>query len=319
MNAASLIEAGRLAEQRTPFVVATVVWRRGPSSGRQGSTALILPDGVVHGWLGGACAEPTVVREARQALADGEPRLLFLGPAEELDGQLRNGVVTVPMACESEGAMEVYLEPVIPIQRLAVIGHSPAARTLAALAEALGWESILIDDGGVADSYPAGVEVRTTMNLAGVDTASMIVVATQGHYDEAALEAALATPAAYIGLVASTTRAKSIKEHLANLGMSAEDLARIEAPAGLDLGSIEHTDMAVALLAGLVQHKTKSALASVPAVRPPEEALDPVCGMTVDVAKARHVSVHNGMAVYFCAAGCKSAFEADPDKYAAVG
>lgn len=317
MEPTTLVEAGRMAERRQPFVLATVVWRRGPSSGQQGSTALILPDGTVHGWLGGACAAPTVVREARQALSDGRPRLLFLGPAAELDGQLREGVTTVPMACESEGAMEVYLEPVVPKPRLLVIGHSPAARMLTSLANALEWEAVLVDDGGIADGYPEGVEIRTTLDLTGVDAATMVVVATQGHYDEAALEAALATPAAYVGLVASSKRAASVKEYLADRGVPAASLKRIDAPAGLDLGSIAHSDMAVAILADLVRRKAAGLHAALAEVAVPAEAIDPVCGMTVDVAKARHVTHHEGVAVYFCAAGCKTAFEADPAKYGA--
>src|SRR6266542_3428067 len=126
--------AGDLARRGRAFVLATVVWRRGPTSGKQGSKAVILPDGTVRGWLAGACAEPTVIAEARAAMADGRPRLLFLGPADELDGVLRAGVATVPLACESEGALEVYLEPNLPPPHVVVIGRSPAAVTTAALA-----------------------------------------------------------------------------------------------------------------------------------------------------------------------------------------
>ncbi len=121
--------AGDLVRRRRAFVLATVVWRRSPTSGKQGSKAVILPDGTVRGWLAGACAEPTVIAEARAAMADGHPRLLFLGPADELDGVLRAGVTTVPLACESEGALEVYLEPNLPPPHVIVIGrasrHSP--------------------------------------------------------------------------------------------------------------------------------------------------------------------------------------------------
>ena len=88
----------------------------------------------MRGWLGGACAEPTVVREARRALEEGTPRLLFLGPPEELAGHERDGVVTVPIACQSEGAMEVHVEPVLPQPQLVAIGRSPAAIALTAMA-----------------------------------------------------------------------------------------------------------------------------------------------------------------------------------------
>ncbi len=127
--------AAELSARGEPFVLATVVWRRAPSSGKEGATALITPDGKVRGWLGGACAEPTVVREALRALEEGSPRLLFLGPPEELEGRARDGVVTVPIACQSEGALEVYVEPVLPQPQIVAIGRSPVAGALAALGD----------------------------------------------------------------------------------------------------------------------------------------------------------------------------------------
>jgi xanthine dehydrogenase accessory factor len=120
-----LEEAVDLQRRGEPFVLATVVWRRGPSSGQQGGKTIIRADGAMSGWIGGACATPTVLREARAALEDGRPRLLVLGPAGELDGALRPDVTAVPMACESEGAMELYLEPFLPPPGVVVVGRSP--------------------------------------------------------------------------------------------------------------------------------------------------------------------------------------------------
>ncbi len=144
--------ADRLAQAGEPFALATVVWARAPSSGKPGATALITADRKVIGWIGGACAEPTVIREALRTLEDGTPRLLFLGTADELAEHQRDGVVTVPIACQSEGALEVYVEPVLPSPHLIVIGRSPAAETLAALALQLGWRSSVYD----ADASPGG-------------------------------------------------------------------------------------------------------------------------------------------------------------------
>ncbi|HET8526119.1 MAG TPA: XdhC family protein, partial [Actinomycetota bacterium] len=196
MKAEVLGLAADLSRRGQPFVLATVVWRRAPSSGKEGSTALITPDRRVRGWLGGACAEPTVIRESLKALEEGTPRLLFLGPPEELAGRGRDGVVTVPIACQSEGALEVYVEPVLPQPHLVVIGRSPAVGTLASMADALGWRTVVVDDGGLAEDYPAADRVLTSLDLSEADVTerSVIVVATQGHYDEAALETALATP-----------------------------------------------------------------------------------------------------------------------------
>ena len=298
--------AAELSGRGEPFVLATVVWRRAPSSGKEGATALITPDRRVRGWLGGACAEPTVVREALRALEEGTPRLLFLGSPEELEGHARDGVVTVPIACQSEGALEVYVEPVLPQPQLIAIGRSPAATALVAMAAGLGWRSVSIEDvAGVGHD---------------VDDRSYIVVATQGHFDEEALERALTTPAAYVGLVASRKRAESVLGYLRDRGVSDEALARVHAPAGLDLGHLATDEIAVAILAEIVQLRAAGSLEAgvTLGVAPRHEELDPVCGMTVDVADARYRTVHEGRTYYFCSAGCLESFESEPAKYLTV-
>jgi xanthine dehydrogenase accessory factor len=296
--------AAELSGRGEPFVLATVVWRRAPSSGKEGATALITPDRKVRGWLGGACAEPTVVREALKALEEGSPRLLFLGPPEELEGRARDGVVTVPIACQSEGALEVYVEPVLPQPQIVAIGRSPAAQALAALATGLGWRSVLIEDG--ADVGPD------------VDERSYVVVATQGHFDEDALGHALATPAAYVGLVASRKRADAVLGYLRDRGVSDETLGRVHAPAGLDLGHVSTDEIAVAILAEIVQLRAAGSLEPGTVTETRHEEVDPVCGMTVDVADARYRTVHDGRTYYFCSAGCLESFESDPARYVTV-
>jgi xanthine dehydrogenase accessory factor len=312
--------AADLSRRGRPFVLATVVWRRAPSSGKEGSTALVTPDRRVRGWLGGACAEPTVIREALRALEEGSPRLLFLGPPEELAARGREGVVTVPIACQSEGALEVYVEPVLPQPHLVVIGRSPAVGTLASMAGALGWRTVVVDQGGLADDYPGADRVLTSLELSNADVTerSVIVVATQGHYDEAALESALATPAAYVGLVASRTRAEAVLGYLRDRGVADAQISRVHAPAGLDLGRVAHEEIAVAILAELVRERAAGDLAAAPPVElPAHEALDPVCGMTVDVASAAYRSTFEDTTYYFCSAGCLARFDEDPARFVA--
>jgi xanthine dehydrogenase accessory factor len=300
-------------------VLATVVWRRGPSSGREGGKALIGGDGRVQGWLGGACAEPAVVREALRALEDGTPRLMFLGPADELEERRREGMVSVPIACQSEGALEVYLEPMMPPPHLVAVGRSPAVDALARMAAALGWRAVVVDDGGSSEDHPGASLVVTSLDLAAAEVSqrSMVVVATQGHYDETALEQALAADPAYVGLVASRKRAESVLGYLSQRGVAAERLARVRAPAGLDLGRVAPDEIAVAIIAELVQLRAAGELRVAAAAiddPAPLQATDPICGMTVDIATARHVLQRDGETVYFCCAGCMAAYEADASR-----
>jgi xanthine dehydrogenase accessory factor len=314
-----VLALARESEQRgEAYVLATVVWRRAPSSGKPGSKALIGADGKVSGWLGGACAEPAVVREARLALADGEPRLMSLGPGDELGAETREGVLRVPISCQSEGALEIFLEPVLPAPELVAIGRSPAVDALAAMAGLLGWRTVIVDDGGAPVDHPAADRVITELDLPSVPVGerSLVVVATQGHYDEPALEQALAARPAYIGLVASRTRADAVLSYLRDRGIDAESLARVRAPAGLDLGRIDHEEIAVAILAELVASRAAGRAA---ADRDPEptgdDLIDPVCGMAV-AAGSRHRATHRDVEYRFCSAGCAASFEADPARYA---
>ncbi len=140
MNGLGMLEeVGELARSGQAFALATVVWRQGPSSSKQGSRAIITADGELHGWIGGACAEPVVIREARQVIADGHARLLLLGSPDQFGGAVPEGMTVVPISCQSEGALEVYIEPVLPVPHLVIVGGSPMAHSLAAMARALGW------------------------------------------------------------------------------------------------------------------------------------------------------------------------------------
>lgn len=312
-----LARARELSERGQAFALATVVWRRGPSSGKEGYRAIVTAAGQLHGWIGGACAEPAVVREARRAIAEGTPRLMFLGPPDELDSAGRDGVVSVPISCQSEGALEVYVEPVTPRPHVVVIGRSPMTETLVDLAAAVGWQTVLVDpDGGSVGQPPSAGRVVAGLDLdaAGVSERSAVVVATQGHDDEEALEQALGHAPAYVGLVASRQRGEAVLGYLSDRGVPPTALERVRVPAGLDLGPVAHREIAVAILAELVRLRAADGLggAPCPPTPPGDEAVDPVCGMTVDVAAARHQVAHGGRTFYFCCRGCRGAFDRDP-------
>jgi xanthine dehydrogenase accessory factor len=318
MDAGVLAAASDLARARRAFALATVVWRRGPNSGRLGSKAIVFADGTVQGWLGGACSEPVVVREALAALVDGQPRLCFLGSDDDFGALTRDGMAVVPMACANDGAVEVYVEPFVPGPHVVVVGRSPAVHALTLQAHALGWDVAVVDRNGHPDEHPLPELVRTALSFddLGVGPASAIVIATQGHYDGDALRAALATDAGYIGVVAAARRAQLLRADLTADGIDADGLARVHAPAGLDLGSIDHIEIAVAILADLVTRRASGEWRAAETGRAPRtEVADPVCGMTVVVdAAAQHLD-HDGQAYWFCSEGCRRAFARDPSVF----
>jgi xanthine dehydrogenase accessory factor len=318
VDADVLAEAVDLVRARRAFALATVVWRRSPSSGRAGSKAIVFPDGTMHGWLGGTCAQPTLVREARAALSDGHSRLLFLGPADELGRHEHDGSSTFAMACESEGALQVHIEPFLPVPQLVIVGRSPAVHALTRQARALDWDVDVIDEGGRPDEHPEPERVRTVLDYAALDVgaATAIVVATQGHYDELALAGALGTDASYIGVVAAEKRASVLLGHLRDRGFGEDQLARVHAPAGLDLGAITNAEIAVAVLADLVARRAAGTFSGVDLAPPPREAIDPVCGMHVFADDARYTGEYAGTRFWFCSAGCLRRFEADPAAFA---
>ncbi len=306
-------QAAELERRGEPFALATVVWRQGPSSSQLGSRAIITTSGELTGWIGGACAEPSVIRQAREVITDGRPRLLLLGSPDELPsgarfgGQLPEGMTVVPISCQSEGALEVYVEPVLPVPHLVVVGRSPMAHALAELAQVIGWRVVLRDWPEFADGD--------------VDERSIVVVATQGHGDEEAIERAVAARPSYLGLVASRKRGEAVLGYLADRGLPKDQLDRVRAPAGLDLGKTSHVEIAVAVLAELVRLRASGEIgAGGPAGRSvapaPAEAVDPVCGMTVAAVPATAHAEHDGVTYYFCCAGCRSSFESEPASYA---
>jgi xanthine dehydrogenase accessory factor len=294
--------AAELARRGQAFALATVVWRQAPSSSQQGSRAIITADGELRGWIGGACAEPAVVRAARHVIATGTAELLLLGDLDQFGGAVPEGVAVIPISCQSEGALEVYIEPVVPVPHLVVVGRSPMAQTLAGLARTLGWHAELIDG---ADFTAASAGER-----------SLVVVATQGHDDEGVLERAVAARPAYLGLVGSGKRGAAVLGYLADRGVPKAELDRVKVPAGLDLGSTTHPEIAVAILAELVQLRASGALAAEGTERQSAQAVDPVCCMTVSAGTSRLSLEHAGVTYHFCSAGCRDAFEQDPAKHA---
>jgi xanthine dehydrogenase accessory factor len=298
-----LEKASELARQGEQFAIATVVWRQGPSSGHQGARAIITDSGEVHGWIGGACAEPVVIREAQKVMTAGEARAILLGAPEDF-GHVPEGMMVVPMACQSEGAMQLYIEPVQSSLHLVVVGHSPMAATLVDLATVLGWRAELVEP-----------EVFIANE---VESESVVIVATQGHDDEDTLEHAVLADPAFVGLVASAKRGDAVLGYVTAKGVPTELAEKVRVPVGLDLGHTSHIEIAVAVLAELVELKAAGALnpsVSMTAASQPDTAVDPVCGMTVNADETSRPFEFEGTTYYFCAPGCRTAFEKSPHSF----
>jgi xanthine dehydrogenase accessory factor len=246
-----------------------------------------------------------VLREAIRVIESREPRLLFLGTADVPQAGLPEGMFYVPMACQSEGALQIYVEPVVPALDLVVVGGSPMTRTLAELAGTLGWKSRVIDAG---DFSAAELTER-----------SIVVIASQGHGDEDAVRLAVSAAPAFVGLVASHKRGEALLAYLAERGVPQHLLDRVRTPVGIDLGRTSHQEIAVAVLAELVQRRAAGEFSPRLGTSASEAAavdmLDPVCGMTVTADEAHFPVEHGGTTYYFCCAGCSESFAAEPARY----
>jgi xanthine dehydrogenase accessory factor len=325
VNSDLLQRAAELTRRGESFVVAVVVRREPASSAQVGNTALVTESGEYHGWLGGSCIHSTVVREAVAALRDAAPRLISLSPDPGADR--RAGVTSFPMTCQSGGSVDIFLEPVLPAPRLLLFGVSPAAQALARLGKVMGYEVLVVDPDADRSAFPDADRIVAEFRPqdfadrpASQKKRLFAVVATLGQHDEEATLAAMAVDPAYLGVVASRKRFSQIRETLGEQGASSNALDRITNPAGLNIGARAPEEVALSILAEIVQVRRSTSEqppVSDPATRPREER-DPVCGMTVAVETARYHADHGGRTYYFCCGGCRERFIATPDRFAAA-
>ena len=285
-------------------MLATVVASYPPQSVRAGAKAIVFSDGTIEGWIGGGCIRPVVVDEARDVLASGMPRLVRMN-AGAGRAEAGRGVRDYPMTCQGEGGVEIYLEPMEPAPRLCVVGDTPVAHALTSLAATIGYEVVAVPNDAEA-----------------------VVVATMGVGDEEALTTAAGSGATYVGLVASKKKAGFLFDYVRATGVPDEQLARVKAPAGLDLGGMSPGEIAISILAEIVQrrcHPERSEGSTIltpklasetftvdPSVAPlpqdDNQAIDPICGMSVNKATAKHTLEIDGETFYFCCPHCKARF-----------
>jgi len=351
-----LDRASDLARRGEPFALATVIARSPPISAHVGDMALVTSEGTFFGWVGGSCTRPTVIAQALEALDDGKPRLVALDPDPE--SRRRPGLTVFPMTCHSGGSVEIHIQPVMPAARLVVFGVSPTARALARLGKAAGYAVDIVEPGVDAADFPEADTVLTSASAPELRAPRPhvpvhVVVATQGQWDEEALRAALDAeaaaghPFAYLAVMASPRRFAEMRALLAET-VAEERLRRIKNPAGLDLGAELPEEVALSILAEIVQLRRGRAVAApgkapaasedaaartpkgprrvglalagggAAAAAGPGQARDPVCGMTVTIAGAAHRAQLEGRDYYFCCGGCRERFLAAPERYLAA-
>jgi xanthine dehydrogenase accessory factor len=320
-----------LRREGQPFATATVVARRPPVSAHLGDRAIVFADGRMEGFVGGACSHEIIRRQALEALRTRHGRLVSIRPDAKDASEATSEHIVVPMTCASEGAVDVYVEPFVQARTLVVVGATPVAAALARLARDMDYQVVRVVDPAEQpdiemEAAALGVKVATLDRLETIlrqgvaDNAA--VVASQGHYDEQALEAILKARVPYVGLVASRKRGDTVRALLDASGVPG--VAAIRSPAGLDLGARTPQEVALSILAEIVQAlpsgqempvSSAAGIAADATSSAPATAVDPVCGMEVDVATARHTADVDGVMYYFCAASCRARFTSRPQDY----
>jgi xanthine dehydrogenase accessory factor len=287
--------ARELTERGEPFVAATVVRAQHPTSVESGSAALVLADGTIEGFVGGVCSEHSVRAYALQALGSGEPMLVRILPfgdqaigPEGREVAAEEGSVTVENPCLSGGALEIFLEPVLPPPRVLVVGETPIAGAVLRLAAELDLDAVAVG-GGDVEPRPGDLA---------------LVVASHGRDELPALRRGLEAGLPYVGLVASVKRADGVLGELRGDGVSAELLARLDVPAGIEIGARTPAEIAVSILAKVVSVRRSQPVELESAAT----AVDPICGMTVAALPGTLSLVHDGETVYFCSQACKDEF-----------
>jgi len=250
----------RLRDEARPYALATVVRTVAATSAKAGAKAVVTAEGEIHGWIGGGCTRGAVKRAALEALKDGAARLISVQPQEELDaggvapGQSKGGVEFHRSACPSGGTLDVFVEPMLPRPLLVVCGASPVAQAVADLAGRSGFS---VTVAALAEDQPVFPEAEQRIEGFDLPAASagerFIVVATQGKRDSEALRAALATDAAYVAFVGSRRKAATLTARMKEQGLPPEQATRLRSPAGLDIGAITPEEIALSIIAEVVE------------------------------------------------------------------
>ncbi|MEL6925488.1 MAG: XdhC family protein [Bacteroidota bacterium] len=322
-----LKNANTLLAARQPYAMAMVVNRMIPSSGKPGDKAIIKKDGSLEGWVGGGCTRGIIIKEAMAAMEDGTPRVVRISPDD--DQQPRAGIMDYKMTCHSGGTVEVYIEPVLPRPQIIIIGKSAIAGALVRLAKAMDYHVTVMARGIDAAAFAEANTIMDTIDFSEIDLSykSYVIVATQGEGDEEGMEQAMAQQPGYLAFIASRKKANHVYQYLREKGISFDQLKQVKTPAGLDINAKLPEEIALSILAEIVQTMRSKKADATPqpaasnntdtAAMAEEWFVNPVCGVPVSKSNPKHIVEHEGTAVYFCCDGCKVTFEKSPDSYIA--
>jgi xanthine dehydrogenase accessory factor len=325
--------AAALKDAGTPFALVTVVRTVSPTSAKPGAKAIVCADGAIQGWIGGGCAQPAVIKSVKQALDDGQSRLIRISPGKM--GPVEDGIIDFGMSCHSGGTLDIFIDPVLPQPVLLIVGGSPTAQALAGLAPRVGFAVTVACHGSDPEAFPDATECHDGFDFGSLpaERPVFVVVATQGRRDEGGLEAALTSGAEYIAFVASERKAAKLRDYLTERGHEAARVNCIRSPAGIEIGAATPEEIALSILAGVVQarrnglgtmlatagtlsretHTTGSCADTGEAANDAStEAVDPICGMSVVKAGAEHTFEFEQTTYYFCCAGCQHTFAKAP-------
>lgn len=330
MNNDFYATAADLKARGEPFAAVTVVRNEAPSSGKTGDKAIFGQGGVLEGWIGGGCVYSIVLKEVKEALLDGKPRIVRVSPTPQPEAP--PGVREYKMTCHSGGAVDLYIEPVMPRPHLVIIGKSIIGRALLKMAKAADYRLTIMNEEATPGAFPEADQWRTGFDFSGmpVDARTFLVVATQGDRDEKALEAALSVTSRYVGFVGSRKKWATLRTGLEAKGIPAAQLDAVHAPVGLDINGKTPEEVAISILAEIIQEYRTRDVSYLSFTSPeaadvatntdleenyPLEITNPVCGMPISRGMAKYILEYKGEPIYFCCDGCKNSFEKDPELF----
>lgn len=281
-----ITQAARLQAADQPFALVTVLSAQAPTSGKAGDKAVVTPDGQIHGWIGGGCAQPAVIKTVRRALLDGQPRKIRIAPSDESAERTLGDVLEFGMACHSGGTLELFIDPVMPSATLTVVGDSPVARALVGLAPRVGLRVAVVAHGAQATDFPDADTVLDSDDVSQVSarlSSPFVVVATQGRRDVQGLKAALALQPQGLWFVASARKAGVLLDSLVASGEDPAAVARIVAPAGEFMGAQTPEEIALSVLTSVVAaRRGRDPQAAI--VQPPSAAVVPAAAAEAPAA-----------------------------------